>query len=175
MRSTLSLVSAAACLSVAAAHPQTRGARCGALPSESFMEKSAKMAIEESQGLMNNLDQDSIEVDTYFHVVAASENEADGWITDKMLADQLDVLNESYAPHSISFNLINTTRTINSNWAVDGAEIAMKTELRQGGYDALNVYYMKELGGNLGVSCQETNVDEALQLLIVVSVVLLLP
>jgi hypothetical protein len=69
-----------------------------------------------------------------------------------MLNDQLDVLNKSYEPHSISFNLVNISRTIDSNWAVDGAEIEMKKSLRQGGYSALNVYYMKEIGGNLGVS-----------------------
>ena len=91
-----------------------------------------------------------------------------------MLADQLEVLNTSYEPHSISFNLVNTTRTINANWAVDGAEIAMKSELRQGGYDALNIYYMKEIGGNLGVSARIYG-DETARRLIGIFAVLLLP
>lgn len=70
-----------------------------------------------------------------------------------MLKDQLDVLNESYKPHSISFNLVNISRTTDANWANDGAEIEMKKSLRKGGYDSLNVYYLKNLGGgNLGVS-----------------------
>lgn len=69
-----------------------------------------------------------------------------------MLNDQLEVLNTSYEPHGISFDLVNISRTINASWAVDGAELDMKKSLRQGGYDALNVYYMKEIGGALGVS-----------------------
>lgn len=71
-----------------------------------------------------------------------------------MLNDQIDVLNTSYEPHGIQFNLVNISRTVDANWAVDGAELDMKRSLRQGGYDSLNVYYMKEIGGNLGVCSQ---------------------
>lgn len=69
-----------------------------------------------------------------------------------MLNDQVEVLNTSFEPHGITFNLANISRTIDTNWAVDGAELEMKQSLRRGGYDALNVYFMQEVGGNLGVS-----------------------
>ncbi|GME36547.1 Peptidase M43 pregnancy-associated plasma-A [Neofusicoccum parvum] len=96
--------------------------------------------------------QATITVDTYFHVVAASTALSDGYVTqqDQMLSDQLDVMNENYAPHGISFTLLGTTRTINSNWASDGAELTMKKSLRQGDYKTLNIYFQKAIGGNLG-------------------------
>lgn len=60
-----------------------------------------------------------------------------------MLAQQLDVLNAHYAPHSISFKHVNTTRTVNAAWADDGDELAMKRALRQGGYGTLNIYFQR--------------------------------
>jgi hypothetical protein len=74
-----------------------------------------------------------------------------------MLANQLDVLNDGYSPHQISFNLLNTTRTINPIWATNGsdtADIDMKRALRKGDYKALNVYFVYDLGDVLGVSFQ---------------------
>lgn len=69
-----------------------------------------------------------------------------------MLTDQLAVMNKDYAPQGISFTLKGTDRTINSNWASDGAELAMKKALRKGTYRSLNLYFLKSLGdGNLGM------------------------
>lgn len=92
----------------------------------------------------------AITVDVYFHVVASSTSVADGYVTDKQLADQFAVLNSNFAPHGISFVLKGTDRTVNSNWAVDRNELAMKKALRKGSYRALNLYFLKSLGGNLG-------------------------
>lgn len=69
-----------------------------------------------------------------------------------MVSDQLTVMNSAYAPHSIHFNLLGTDRTINSNWAVDGSELAMKKALRKGDYSTLNLYFLKRVGGAFGVS-----------------------
>lgn len=69
---------------------------------------------------------------------------------DSQLEEQLAVLNENFAPQGISFTLAGTTRTINTNWADDGAELAMKKQLRKGDYGTLNVYFQREIGGNLG-------------------------
>lgn len=60
-----------------------------------------------------------------------------------MIADQVDVLNAQYAPHSVSFNLAGTTRTINSAWADDSDELAYKRELRRGDYSTLNIYLLR--------------------------------
>jgi len=69
-----------------------------------------------------------------------------------MLNNQLDVLNAAYAPHGFQFNLKGITRTVNANWADDtkGYEMTMKRSLRKGTYSTLNVYYLYEMGDNLG-------------------------
>lgn len=64
-----------------------------------------------------------------------------------MLTNQINVLNEAFAPHDIAFVLKGTDRTVNRAWAVDtsGTELAMKRQLRKGDYSALNLYVMKSL------------------------------
>ena len=74
-----------------------------------------------------------------------------------MLANQLTVMNNAYAPHSIHFNLVGTDRTINSNWASDGNELAMKKALRKGTYSDLNLYFLKSVGGAFGYCYFPTN------------------
>lgn len=66
-----------------------------------------------------------------------------------MIDDQLDVLNADYSPHGITFNLVGTDWTVNTNWAADGNELAMKRALRKGTYSDLNVYFLGNLGGGL--------------------------
>ncbi|KAL2118670.1 hypothetical protein VTJ04DRAFT_8330 [Mycothermus thermophilus] len=94
----------------------------------------------------------TVTIDTYFHVVASSTSLSGGYVTDKMLYDQLDVLNAAYAPHGFQFNLKEITRTVNAQWAVDGNgyEMTMKRQLRKGSYAALNIYFLKDLGSNMG-------------------------
>lgn len=69
-----------------------------------------------------------------------------------MLNAQLAAMNAAYAPHQIQFTLKGTTRTVNANWAVDGNgyEMTMKRSLRKGTYGTLNVYFLKDMGDNLG-------------------------
>ena len=75
---------------------------------------------------------------------------------DKMLSDQLAVLNSAYAPQGIAFTLKGTDRTVNANWAKDGNELAMKKALRKGTYKSLNLYFLADLGSNLGKSPQQS-------------------
>ncbi|KAI1414394.1 metalloprotease [Hypoxylon sp. FL1857] len=91
----------------------------------------------------------SLTVNLYFHVVASGTNVDDGYLTQQMIDDQLDVMNADYGPHGITFNLVSTDFTINANWAADGDEIAMKRALRKGTYSDLNVYLLGDLGGGL--------------------------
>ncbi|KAI8963100.1 Metalloprotease [Daldinia sp. FL1419] len=91
----------------------------------------------------------SISVNAYFHVVASSTSLDDGYITQQMIDDQLDVMNADYGVHGISFNLVDTDWTVNDNWAADGDEIAMKQALRKGTYSDLNIYFLGNLGGGL--------------------------
>lgn len=87
MRSAFSIAAVAACASVAAALPRQEQprTRCGASPSESFIQKSANIAIDEAKGLFNTFQNQSLEIETYFHVVAGGEFEEDGNVTVRIL------------------------------------------------------------------------------------------
>ncbi|KFA62837.1 hypothetical protein S40285_03811 [Stachybotrys chlorohalonatus IBT 40285] len=89
-------------------------------------------------------------VDTYVHIVARGTSVSDGYLSDATVRAQMDVINADFAPAGITFNLLGTTRTINSQWASDGNEMAMKRSLRRGDYSTLNLYFLYSLGGNLG-------------------------
>ncbi|KAH7014600.1 metalloprotease 1 [Microdochium trichocladiopsis] len=90
-------------------------------------------------------------VDTYFHVVALSKNESDGYIPQAAMTKQLQVMNAAYQPYGIQFNLKGTDWTINKRWAVDKKTKRMKAALRKGDYKTLNIYFQKRLkDDNLG-------------------------
>lgn len=55
-----------------------------------------------------------------------------------------------YSPLGITMTLAGTTKTVNPTWSSDGNELAMKRALRKGTYADLNVYFLEDLGGNLG-------------------------
>ena len=62
-----------------------------------------------------------------------------------MIAEQISVLNEDYASTGLSFTLVNTTHTVNSQWfnqvgPESSLQTTMKRQLRQGGRADLNVY-----------------------------------
>jgi len=69
-----------------------------------------------------------------------------------MISAQLDVLNAAYAPDGFTFTLAATTHTFNDAWYTTtyggSAEREMKTTLRQGGSNALNMY-LNDMGGGL--------------------------
>jgi len=79
---------------------------------------------------------------------AASENATDAQIT-----NQINILNAAYATSSFSFSLVSTDNTTNSSWYTStggSTETAMKTALRKGGSNALNLYLNNMGGGLLG-------------------------
>ncbi|HLO99507.1 MAG TPA: zinc metalloprotease [Fimbriimonas sp.] len=94
----------------------------------------------------------SHEIPVYVHRIyrtgAASESVSDAQIT-----NQIAVLNAAYASTSFTFKLMATTNTTNATWYTTtggSSEIAMKTALRQGGSNALNLYVNNMGGGLLG-------------------------
>lgn len=141
--------------SVVTAHA-IRGATkfsCGTpRPSEAQIATSNRLAQKEAEARAagNFATRATIEVDTYFHVVASSKSESDGYLSDSVLKAQLAVMNSDFAPSGISFNLLNITRTVNSAWANDRSEMEMKKSLRQGDYGTLNVYFQTYASGYLG-------------------------
>ena len=89
-------------------------------------------------------------IDVYFHVISSGTT---GNISDNMVRSQINVLNNAFAPTGWSFNLVATTRTSNSSWfnnCYGSAESAMKTALRQGSADNLNIYSCNPSNGILG-------------------------
>lgn len=95
--------------------------------------------------------QRSLTVDTYFHVITDSATE--GSITQKMMMDQLAILQGSYAPHRISFALRGLEFIANDTWASGADELTMKQTLRKGPYTALNIYFQSNLEGNVLGKC----------------------
>ncbi|CAM1503055.1 Fc.00g078310.m01.CDS01 [Cosmosporella sp. VM-42] len=143
------MASAAIAHSIGARSPT---GRCGApLPSNGQRAVAKHFAEKEAAAKENGrVAVAPINVPVYMHVVSTSTSSADGYLDDATLQKQLDVMNADYAPSQISFSLKKVTRTVNSNWAQDKSEMDMKKALRQGGYNALNLYYMTYLSGYLG-------------------------
>ncbi|KAL2145835.1 hypothetical protein VTI28DRAFT_6132 [Corynascus sepedonium] len=160
MRFTPFALAAAAIHGVAAApsretRPAERGFACGAPePDAEHIKISQQFAAQEAALLASgNLTvKATTTVDVYFHVVAKSTSLSGGYVTDAQLSSQLSTLNAAYAPHGFQFNLKGTTRTVNANWADDskGYEMTMKRSLRKGSYSTLNIYFLTDMGDNLG-------------------------
>jgi len=102
----------------------------------------------------------SVTVPVFFHVVNTGKGIDNGDVPMKMLLDQIDVLNQSYAGATgagasntpFRFVLAGVDRTTNASWFEAGpgtaAEREMKTTLHIGGADALN-FYTNNAGGFL--------------------------
>lgn len=92
-------------------------------------------------------------VPVYFHVIQSSTN-ANGGVTDTMISKQITVLNNAYAGSGLSFSLAATDRTTNDSWFTvtpgTTSESQMKTALRKGGKESLNLYSANIGGGLLG-------------------------
>lgn len=103
-------------------------------------------------GVESNVTGGSINV--YWHVIRQGTGLANGDIPTSQITDQMNVLNNAYAPWGWSFNLVSTDRTTNTSWYTAGpgtsAEAAMKNTLRQGTADDLNIYSSNPGGGLLG-------------------------
>ncbi len=102
----------------------------------------------------------TVTVPVYVHVISSGNTEAEGNVSDKVIGDQLSVLNLSYSGQSggaatpFVFVLKNTTRTVNATWAKmqpgSSAEKEAKSALRQGGPESLNLYLANPQDGLLG-------------------------
>jgi len=135
--------------------PSERAFACGAPePAAEHIKISQKFAAKEAEFVAsgNFTTQAVTTVDVYFHVVASSTSLSGGYVTDAQLNAQLNTLNSAYAPYGFQFTLKGTTRTVNANWANDnnGYEMTMKRSLRKGTYRSLNVYFLQDMGDNLG-------------------------
>lgn len=93
-------------------------------------------------------------INVYWHVINRGSGISNGDIPDTQITNQINVLNAAYASTGWQFNLVSVDRTNNAGWYTAGpgtsAERAMKTALRVGTADDLNVYSSNPGGGLLG-------------------------
>ena len=90
-------------------------------------------------------------IPTYVHVIRNSSGA--GGATAAQITAQMNVLNAAYAATGHSFTLVATDTTNNNSWyACSGGscETQMKTALRKGGKNDLNIYLNNMGGGLLG-------------------------
>jgi hypothetical protein len=90
-------------------------------------------------------------VPVYWHIIRSSSGQ--GGVTSQQINDSLTVLNNAYAAAGFSFSLAGTDTSNNDSWYTctgGGCESQMKSTLRQGGSNALNVYSNNMGGGLLG-------------------------
>lgn len=108
-----------------------------------------------------------ITIQTYVHVL---HDGVDGLVSERMIRDQLAVLNEAYANRGFRFELARSERsnpnpdyTDNAGWFNDD-EIGYKTALKEGSADDLNIY-INSGAGFLGYAYYPTVVGTAYELL----------
>ncbi|MCW5962174.1 MAG: zinc metalloprotease [Pyrinomonadaceae bacterium] len=92
-------------------------------------------------------------INVYFHVIRKGTGVSNGDVTTQMINDQMSVLNSAFGGWGWNFNLVTVTRTTNSTWyngCYGSSETAMKSALRQGSADDLNIYTCNPSGGILG-------------------------
>jgi hypothetical protein len=138
--------------------PDNRFARCATVPPEQeqinhLQQISAKW--QERMGGPNRRREQTVEtiiIPVYFHVIMNTEG-TEGMVTADTIAQQFDVLDASFAPY-FSFSLQSTTESKNTDWFTatprSDEETEMKTALRQGGNNALNLYTSIINGVSLG-------------------------
>lgn len=94
----------------------------------------------------------SATINVYWHTITSSSGA--GSLSSTEINDQIDVLNGAYSPHGYTFNLVSTDTTANNDWFVvqpdTSSEYYMKTTLRQGSAQDLNIYTANIGGGLLG-------------------------
>ncbi|KAL1591713.1 hypothetical protein SLS60_011712 [Paraconiothyrium brasiliense] len=134
-----------------------------ATPDDAFLQLSAALSLEESAELADGTgpyEYASVTVETYVHVVAASSKLDDGWVSlhpqDEAVHKQMDIINDAFKPHNISFHLANISRTVNPTLSTvkeDDRVSKLGSQLRKGDYAALNLYIVKDLPRNVMGDC----------------------
>ncbi|KJX97822.1 hypothetical protein TI39_contig458g00001 [Zymoseptoria brevis] len=92
-----------------------------------------------------------IVIDTYVNIVTTQAKSE--LYTPKQVEDQMNAMNDAYAPMGVSFNTISVNFTINEQWAAadmsSPEEFAMKSALHQGSYADLNLYFLSDMPSGL--------------------------
>ncbi|KAK7216143.1 hypothetical protein V2G26_004146 [Clonostachys chloroleuca] len=130
--------------------------RCGnPEPSRELQEVSRLLSVEENRVRDFELyTKDTLNVYVYFHTVSAS---SDTLLSDLTLNEQFNVLSEDYGVYGINLNLAGISKTVNATWSRFEDQLGMKTQLRNGTYKDLNIYFLDSVGGAYGVCSYPLN------------------
>src|SRR5262245_45328741 len=130
--------------------------RCGSRDVPDWEAVAVEQMVEDP--IIADLVPAAVAIPVYTHVIL--DGSGGGDVTDQQIAAQLQVLNDSYAGSTggahTPFTFVNAgvDRTSNASWFTvtpsSSAETAMKTALRKGGADALNIYFANIGDGLLG-------------------------
>ena len=116
------------------------------------VEQSLGLKIAEAQSSRASAAAVSASIPVYYHVITDGSK---GKISSSQINSQISVMNSAYQGTGLSFYLAGSDTTTNSNWFnnVDygtSAERSMKSSLKKGGANALNVYTVNFSDGTLG-------------------------
>jgi hypothetical protein len=110
-----------------------------------------------------------VTVPVYFHVIRKDTTVIGGNIPSSWITAQMKVLNASYSGKTggvdtgFRFDLVEVTRTTNKGWfnlTGGGQDLAMKTALREGGAESLNIYSAKLGAQLLGYAYYASDYDD---------------
>jgi hypothetical protein len=132
------------------------GARC---MTEEADENDIAVMARIFENMPIDLRTDVIQIPLYIHVL---ENEdGDGAVSDVQINDQVDVLNAAFGPE-IQYVLQEKIITVNNEWhrcELGKSEKVMKSKLRRGGPETLNIYLCVPVGGLLGWATYPTKYE----------------
>jgi hypothetical protein len=132
--------------------------RCGAeQPSEEYLSAISALRAAEGAGAwkLDRRDNSSIVVPVYMHAVVNSNTTADV-LNDRVFQTQIDVLNDRFAPHDISFTLQGTARTVDDEYSKGTSSrdwMGFAFQNRKGDYTTLNMFYVTDQDPATGGSC----------------------
>ncbi|KAL0953454.1 hypothetical protein HGRIS_004687 [Hohenbuehelia grisea] len=142
------------------------GRVCGTEPSLAWRVEADKHFEAHKVEIKPGANWNAVVIPVSFHVVSADGTKANGNIPDLQIHAQIDAMNRAYKPARIYWRLIKITRTINRAWfdnvqalIITPEEQAMKSKLRNGGPETLNMYTVgfTNAGGLLGFSTYPYN------------------
>ena len=115
------------------------GVRCGTAPTSNDVLSQVQNAIENNKS-QRRTSRNMVNVQVAFHVIYASNGA--GNISNDMIIDQIEVLNDAYAPYDIVFTLVSVDYTMNDSWYNDMEqyESAYKQQLHVDPVHHLNIY-----------------------------------
>lgn len=125
---------------------------------------AARLADNAKPGGGGNTDVTGGVINVYFHVINKGSGISNGDISTSMINSQMSVLNAAYGGWGWQFNLVSVDRTTNATWyngCYGSSESAMKSALRQGSADDLNIYTCNPSSGILGYATFPSSYNSA--------------